>query len=589
MHALICKHFVSSFTFFLILGSKPELKDLFNVVTPDYSANWREIGESLGLKVGELNAIDHDHHHRAVDCCDAVWEKWLEIDSSASWNKVIQSTESLDPRNYAVDSAVTVLTVNHNSISVVVQGVTDRLQKHFIIERYKNSDDDWPSYQPDHFTSVALIHHREKHATEKEIITISKQQHKGEINEDFKKDECSKSIKSISDIFTPQCFGENETNFVRPNVILIEGAPGIGKTILSKEIAYQWANKTLLQEKKMVFLVFLRDPYVQQIVSFEQFICYVTHSYHKNSTVEAVMEHLESTSGEDCTIIFDGYDEISEDIRNNSLIEKIISHKILNLCALVITSRPVASARLHNVADCRVEVLGFTKEDRTAYISKSLQGDVNEIAMMQKYLESNSFIDSLCYIPLNMTILLCLFKESFDSDAKLPKTQTEINKQFVHITILRHIRKKHGISVKGRLLQDLPSPYKQQLIYLSKLAYKFLGKNIVVFNNDDIIRECPKDSEKLNTLGLLKVVKYRTYFDTELSISYNFLHLSVQEFLAAFYITSLTSNSKQIRKLQKKLLESTISQYQYYVCRINWRKHICFKAFFVWAQLSMAY
>ena len=285
---------------------------------------------------------------------------------------------------------------------------------------------------------------------------------------------------------------------------------------------------------------------MQQICSLEQFVCYATNSSNKNAIVESVVQYLEYTSGECCTIIFDGYDELSEEARAESFVAKILSRKVLKLCGLVITSRPIASACLHDFADCRVEILGFTKEDRKEYIYRSLKNDDQNIKVIEKYLDANPFIDSLCYIPLNMTILICLLKES---ETNLPKTQTEINRQFACVTISRYLRREKQVFLKTSSLHNLPSAYAHQLRVLSKLAFIFLGKEKIVFSDNDIIASYPKSLGKLCTLGLLKVVQYYNVFESSSSLSYNFLHFSMQEFLAAFYIAS-SSEKKQLKILQ---------------------------------------
>ena len=80
-----------------------------------------------------------------------------------------------------------------------------------------------------------------------------------------------KSIK-ISDIFEP--FQDKDDSIIEPKYILIDGAPGMGKTTLCKEIAYQWANGELLIGTKIVFLLFLRDPAMQKIHDLKDFIHY---------------------------------------------------------------------------------------------------------------------------------------------------------------------------------------------------------------------------------------------------------------------------------------------------------------------------
>lgn len=435
-----------------MLDAKPSLKDLFNIVTPDYAVHWKTIGAHLKISNGLLATIGHDNHHKAEDCCNAVWEEWLNIDFFASWYKVIRIVDTVVGAKAYSKAAAGNENVTVNDIIIIS---SDQLRQFYKNERYSNTEDDWPPYQPDHFTSVALIHHREKHNTEREVISIATKMHKG----NFKADQVTqdpeqstgtvtvkhklsdeyflgcKSTKDLAEIFAPvqKPSVHPEYNPTAVNNILIEGAPGIGKTILSKEIAFQWANKNLLSEKVLLFLIFLRDPSIQSIKCLKDFVSYAICSSQQSREVDLLTDYLENTSGRHIAIVFDGYDEISDEFRRNSFIGSIISRKRLKLCGLVITSRPTASAVLHSNCDCRVEILGFTKEDRIKYIHQSLENNPTEIKQLENYLEMNPFIDSLCYIPLNMTILICLFKETANSI--LPKNQTDMNDQFVCITI----------------------------------------------------------------------------------------------------------------------------------------------------------
>ena len=311
-----------------------------------------------------LDTIGHSHHD-AENCCNALWEQWLENSNNVTWNTVIGAIESHALVHAMAFTHPAALAPNRASDSVytILTNVINQLQRGFKTERFRTMEDDWPSYQPKHFTSVALIHHREKHITETEVVAIANTMSTGKVtvqSQGLLKDThitsekyiaTCKATKDISDIFSLQISDDDNAEYTKPNIILIEGAPGIGKTILSKEIAFQWANKNILQEKVLLFLISLRDPHIQQVKSLEQFVCYVTSSYQKNSTVEAVVDYLESTSGENCMIVFDGYDEISDNVKQDSVIGKIINHKILKLCGLVITSRPVASSALHDMVD----------------------------------------------------------------------------------------------------------------------------------------------------------------------------------------------------------------------------------------------
>ena len=154
-----------------------------------------------------------------------------------------------------------------------------------------------------------------------------------------------------------------------------------------------------------------------------------------------------------------------------------------------------------------------------------------------------------------MTILICLFKESLESGTALPKTQTEINKLFIAITISRYLRKEKNVFLNGHHLECLPPSYKQQLHILAKLAYVFLDKDKLVFNDGDIATDCPKYMGKFDTLGLLKAVEFRSFREGSSHISYNYLHFSIQEFLAAYYIAT-SSTKKQIKLLKDKFWDS---------------------------------
>ena len=508
---------------------------MYNLISPKYAASWRIIGTSLGLDSGLLDIIEHDYHHKAEDCCNAVWRQWLDIDGTATWYKVAEIIDSpaISPKRFGPGiDVVTCDVINH---------VSNQMQQYYIKERYKISEDDWPPYQPDHFTGVALIHHKNQHRTVREVIEFAKKMHSGSVKVDDTACQCT---KDITEIFTPA--QNSDTHFTAaPHFILIEGAPGIGKTILSKEIAFQWANKALLIEKQLLFLIFLRDPYVRKINSLREFVAYAICSSLLNKNVELISQYLENTSGIDVTIVFDGYDEISCEIRGNSFIAKIINRKILMHCGLVITSRPTASTNLHGNADRRVEILGFTKVDRMRFVRQSLKGNPIKIKQLETYLEENPFINSLCYIPLNMTILMCIFKEILDSrNHTLPKNQTEINDHFICITISRFLRRKNASPSILKSLTDLPAPYKQHFKNLSKLAFELLGKDQIVFDDNDM-----KQYQNWSDLGLLKTVKCCNFLKDTPVMSYNFLHFTLQEFLAAHYVTSL-SLQKQVNVMK---------------------------------------
>ena len=430
-----------------------------------------------------------------------------------------------------------------------VQEMFRELYKNF---RFADPQHDWPPFQPKQYVTLALIHYKGE-PTRREKIAIAKASRAGKIDhlirenelitadstQSAKSRERSITTKELRDIFVTM---ENtKVGVTTSHTMLIEGAPGIGKTVLSIEIAYQWAIGKLLQNTVLVFHLKLRDPAVQRMQNVKEMLLYFYK--HDESSLEmcnSCASSLVKSGGERIAVIFDGYDELPDALKENSFICNIINHKVLPKCTKVITSRPIASAGLHSKVSCRVEILGFTTADRNDYIQNALQESPDQIEQLKSYLNSHPNIDSLCYIPLNMTILLCLFKEK----QQPPESQTELHEKFVLLTVFRHL-KREGVPVEDiNGLKHLPKQYASVIYKLSLLAHKCLVDNKIVFQYSDIHNICPnfdKIPGALNGFGLLQAVQSFSFSQIKQETSLNFLHYSVQEFLAAFHVANLNA------------------------------------------------
>ena len=78
----------------LIVNTTPLLKDLYQHITPQYATDWKVIGTLLELPSATINIIEHDNHYKARQCCNAMLEKWLQVDTTASWKKLFTVIES---------------------------------------------------------------------------------------------------------------------------------------------------------------------------------------------------------------------------------------------------------------------------------------------------------------------------------------------------------------------------------------------------------------------------------------------------------------------------------------------------------------
>ena len=77
-----------------IVNTAPLLKDLYQHITPQYAADWKVIGTLLGLPSGELKAIEAGYPTNVKWCCNQMLERWLEMDTTASWSKLLTVIES---------------------------------------------------------------------------------------------------------------------------------------------------------------------------------------------------------------------------------------------------------------------------------------------------------------------------------------------------------------------------------------------------------------------------------------------------------------------------------------------------------------
>ena len=425
----------------------------------------------------------------------------------------------------------------------IVAAATNQLRQRYISSRFLSSVDEWPPCQPKHFTTSVFIHDKGKDTNAVRIAVLQRLAvaHK---DSDF-------MTKGISDIFLP--VKAPDGSFIDLH-ILIEGAPGIGKTVLAKEIAYQWAKNKLLISKKLLLLVFLRECSQTQLSSFENLMQYI---FRNDEMTSHLTSYLSKVEGEGAVIIFDGFDELSEENRKKSIIVDIINRRILAKSYLVITSRPTASSSLHGAIDRRVEIVGFTEEDRLDYIQAALQNERVKALDLIHYLWSNPTINALCYIPLNMSILLCLAQDEID---ELPETQTEMYKKFIEITIARFIGKyeKHYCYYS---IGELPHPHDKLFVELAKLAYKALKTDKIIFTLSEILCACPNltmTTSNWNGLGLLKASRYFNIVIGNDQVTFHFLHFSIQEYMAAWYISTLSDNE------QIKLLKKTFWEHRYY-------------------------
>ena len=417
--------------------------------------------------------------------------------------------------------------------------------------RFTADEDTWPPNQPQEFIPVLLVHHEDKETSEPATVkqlagSIQSRrhqypQHSHQLRETPDKTKISKQLVHI----LASLQDGDDAQF-----ILVEGLPGIGKSLLLQEMAYGWAKRNFLQKFKIVLLVQLRSPAVQQVslvADLFQLIC--NRETDSKEVATKCSKYFFNNGGKDLVFFFDGYDEFPEHLQKDSLVADILKRKVLPHCGLVVSSRPHASVSLRQQATIKVDILGFAVEERKLYIEQSLKGQPQKVKELTEYLESNLIINDLCSTPFNMVILIYLYKQGIP----LPSSSAQLLNYFIHLTICRHVAQSdYSLKNITPVLGNLPEPCNTIVQQLSKLALEGINNNKLIFTSAELKAACPSIEAikgAPNGFGLLQAVQHFALIGT--TTTFNFVHFSVQEYLAAHHITQLPPD-EELRVLEAK-------------------------------------